>query len=211
MAITPGRMVWPGETGLEPWLEGLLAAGVEALHVREKSLSDGALYELVRHLVERLEGGCRVIVNGRADLAIAAGAQGVHLPADGLPAAPLRERLGSDFLIGRSTHRPEEVAQARDEGCDYVVFGPVLPTPSKAERGGEIPGFAGLEAACGRGLPVLALGGITTADDVEKAARAGAHGIAAIRAFLAPQDAADLVAAVRRLWPASSPAAEPPR
>lgn len=212
MAISSGQLAWPAGVDaprLESWLAGLLAAGVEAVQVREKHLDDGALFHLVRHLVERLGDACRVLVNGRADVALAARAQGVHLPADGLPAEPLRRRFGPGFLIGRSTHSPADVARAREEHCDYAVFGPIRPTPSKAERGDDLPGFDGLEAACREGLPLLALGGITTVDDVERVARLGAHGIAAIRAFQSPEDAARLAAAARRCFAAAATSAEP--
>ena len=211
MAISSGRLAWPaGEDTLhlERWLAGLLAAGVDAVQVREKHLDDGALFHLVRHLVERLGTNCRVLVNGRADVALAARAHGVHLPADGLPAAPLRRRCGQDFLIGRSTHSPEDVVRAREERCDYAVFGPIRPTPSKAERADDLPGFAGLETACREGLPLLALGGITTVNDVERVARLGARGIAAIRAFQSPEDAARLAAAARHAFPGETTSGE---
>lgn len=195
----------PGQ--LEPWLELLAAAGVEAVQVREKSLGDRALFELARRVVQRLAGRCRVLVNGRADLALAAGADGVHLPADGLPAAPLRRRCGPAFLIGRSTHHPREVAAALAEGCDYAVFGPVAPTPSKPPGEGRppIPGYAGLREAARRGLPLLALGGVETPEDVARAAAAGAAGVAAIRAFGDPASAAAIVAAARAAWPGETP------
>lgn len=211
MAISSGQLVWPAGVDaprLESWLAGLLAAGVEAVQVREKHLDDSALFHLVHHLVERLGDACRVLVNGRADVALAARAHGVHLPADGLPAEPLRRRCGPDFLIGRSTHSPADAARAREERCDYAVFGPIWPTPSKAERE-DLPGFDGLAAACREGLPLLALGGITTVDDVEHVARLGARGIAAIRAFQSPEDAARLAAAAHRCFSAANTSAEP--
>ena len=101
---------------------------------------------------------CGCLINGRVDLALASGADGVHLPAQGLPAAPLRQRFGARVLLGRSTHRIAEVEAAAADGLDYVTFGPVFPTPSKARYGPPV-GLERLERACGVGIPVYALGG----------------------------------------------------
>ncbi len=191
---------WEGESW-ETWLEGLLQAGVEALQVREKTLHDRDLWLLVRRLVERVRGRMLVLVNGRADIALAAGAQGVHLPATGLPASRLRERKElAGLLIGRSTHDEREVEAARREGCDYALFGPLRPTPSKPDRE-DLPLVAGLQRASLLGLPLLALGGVETPQDAEAAAAAGAWGVAAIRAFAAPESALALALRARELWP----------
>ena len=106
-------------------------AGIGAVQLREKDLDDRALYDLARLARSILPPAVRLLVNGRLDVALAAGADGVHLPADGVPVAPLRARFGSGPLIGRSTHTVEEVERARDEGADYVTFGPVYATPGK--------------------------------------------------------------------------------
>lgn len=185
---------------LAGFVEALVDAGVEALQVREKKLDDRALYELARRVVTLAAGRMLVLVNGRADIALAAGADGVHLPAEGLPAAPLRRRCGPAFLIGRSAHTVEEVAAARGEGCDYAFFGPLRPTPSKPGPT-AVPGISGLAAACRGGLPLLALGGIETAADVALAAEAGAAGVAGIRAFADRDGAAAIAAAARLAWP----------
>ena len=100
-----------------------------------------------------------LLINGRADVALAAGCAGVHLTSHGLPAAALRRRFGRALLIGCSTHRPEEVEAARQNGADYAIFGPVFATPSKAAFGPP-PGLDGLARAVGHGLPVIAIGGI---------------------------------------------------
>jgi thiamine-phosphate pyrophosphorylase len=166
---------------LTDWLRALGAAGIGAVQIREKDLEDGALYDLARRARETLPPATRVLVNGRLDVALAAGADGVHLPADGLPAAPLRARFGPevpDVLLGRSTHSLAEVERARDEGVDYVVFGPVYSTPGK----GEPLGLGALARAATLGVPVYALGGVTLERFAELAA-AGAMGVAAIRLF----------------------------
>lgn len=168
-----------GERPLAAWLAALEAAGIDGVELREKHLADRALYELAR--AARAAWPRWLVVNGRLDVALAAGADGVHLPSDGVPIAPLRRRFGPGVVIGRSTHHPEEVAAARDAGVDYVTFGPVFPTPSKA-RYGRPPGLAGLRRAVAEGLPVVALGGIAP-ERLAEVAAAGAAGVAGIRAF----------------------------
>lgn len=166
---------------VEDWLRALALAGIGAVQIREKDLEDRPLWELARLARSVLPPPARLLVNGRLDVALAAGADGVHLPSDGVPTpaiAALRERFGPGVLIGRSTHRVEEVERARDEGADYVTFGPVYPTPGK----GPPVGLAELERASQAGLPVFALGGVTLPRFGELA-RAGAAGVAAIRLF----------------------------
>ncbi|HXO40460.1 MAG TPA: thiamine phosphate synthase, partial [Thermoanaerobaculia bacterium] len=106
---------------------------------------------------------------------------GVHLPADGVPAGAVRARFGSGLLIGVSTHRLEEVERARRDGADYVVFGPVYPTPAKAGYGAPA-GTRALARAAALDIPVYALGGVTLERFAEVAA-AGAAGVAGIRLF----------------------------
>lgn len=179
------------------WVAGLAAAGVDGVQIREKEADDGELLALAR-AARGLLPAAALLVNGRLDVALAAGADGVHLPSDGLPAAPLvawAARLGRRPLVGCSTHTLAEVAAARDEGADYVVFGPVFATPGKrAALGSGTLGTAALAAAARLGVPVLALGGLEP-ERVAEAFAAGAHGVAAIRAFLTPEGAAAMVAA----------------
>ena len=163
---------------LTDWLRDLGAAGIGAVQIREKDLDDRALFSLARLARSGLPPRTRLLVNGRLDVALAAGADGVHLPADGVPIAPLRARFGPAVVIGRSTHRVEEVERAREEGADYVTFGPVYDTPGK----GPAVGLAELARAAAVALPVYALGGVTLQRFGELAA-AGASGVAAIRMF----------------------------
>jgi len=176
LAISDRRTAADGD--LAGWLAHLAAAEVDAVQIREKDLDDRALYGLTRLARSVLPPAVRLLVNGRLDVALAAGADGVHLPADGVPVAALRARFGRGPLIGRSTHTVAEVERARDDGADYVTFGPVYATPGK----GAPVDSGELARAAARGLPIYALGGITL-ERFGELAKAGAAGIAAIRLF----------------------------
>jgi thiamine-phosphate pyrophosphorylase len=156
-------------------------AGADCVQIRERDLTDSALSGLVIAMTRALVGtNARVLVNDRADIAIAAGAGGVHLPADSVPASRIRRFVPSDFLIGRSVHTLDEIDRAvADGGCDYLMFGTVFPSHGKPD-GHPIAGLEGLRAACARSsLPVIAIGGMTDARaaDVELAGAAGLAGV----------------------------------
>jgi len=157
-----------------------LAAGVEWIQIREKELSARALFELVTAAMKLPNPhGSKIIVNTRADVAIAAGAAGVHLPS-GSPAARFWRQPG--FLIGVSCHTLEEVRQAQAEGADYAVFGPVF-TPLSKSSVLEPRGVEGLtQAAAAVQIPVLALGGVTS-ENTAACIAAGAAGVAGISLF----------------------------
>ncbi len=180
---------------LAGWLRALGSAGIGAVQIREKDLDDRDLYDLARLARTALPPPVRLLVNGRLDVAIAAGADGVHLPADGVPVGALRARFGEDVLIGRSTHTLAEVERARDEGADYVTFGPVFATPGK----GAPVGLAALARAAAAGVPVLALGGVTL-ERFGELSEAGAAGVAAIRLFQSIQDLTEVARTAREVF-----------
>jgi thiamine-phosphate pyrophosphorylase len=153
---------------------------VEWIQIREKDLGARALFELVEAVINLPNPhASKIIVNTRADVAIAAGAAGVHLPS-GSPPARIWRRPG--FLVGVSCHSLEDVRQAEAEGADYVVFGPVFPPLSKT-AGLEPRGLEGLaRAAAAVRIPVLALGGVTR-ENSAACLSAGAAGIAGISLF----------------------------
>ena len=160
-----------------------LAAGIEWIQIREKDLSARALFELVEAALKLPNPhSSKIIVNTRADVALAAGAAGaagVHLPS-GSPPARFWRRPG--FLVGVSCHSVEEVRNAETEGADYVVFGPVFPPRSKLARA-EPRGLEDLRrAAAAVRIPVLALGGVTR-ENSDACVSAGAAGIAGITIF----------------------------
>ena len=136
--------------------------GAIALQLREKDLPARELYELaIRLRVICMRAGALLIVNDRVDVAIAASADGVHLPFDSIGVSMARKLLGDDRIIGVSSHSPPDVAGAAREGADFAVFGPIFDPLSKPATG-PAWGAGGLKAACGAGaIPVFALGGIT--------------------------------------------------
>ncbi|MEO8650366.1 MAG: thiamine phosphate synthase, partial [Acidobacteriota bacterium] len=121
-----------------------------------------------------------LLVNERADIALAAGADGVHLPSRAVKTTVLRRIVPPDLIIGISTHSADEVLRARDEGADFTVFGPVFESPGK----GEPVGLEELTAVCAaaEGFPILALGGVNEKNCTD-VLDAGARGVAAIRAL----------------------------
>jgi thiamine-phosphate pyrophosphorylase len=155
------------------------ARGVDWVQVRDKDLPARELIAVVRVAMQRVG---KVLVNSRADVALAAGAAGVHLPSGSIAASEWRRIVPAGFLIGVSCHSLEDVVQAEREGADYVVFGPVFDPLSKSSdlpaRGVEELG----RVARAVRIPVLALGGITWENAVECVA-AGAAGVAGITLF----------------------------
>lgn len=174
--------------------------GRVAVHLREKDLGGAALLALARTLAAACHGrGQLLLVNDRLDVALAAGADGVHLPSSGVPPADARRLLGAAAVVGVSCHSADDVRRARDGGATFATFGPVYDTPSKRRYGSPV-GLAALRDAASLGLPLVALGGVTPAR-VPEVLAAGASGVAAIRAWLAAPDPAAAIRALGALLP----------
>ena len=177
-------------------------AGVDWIQLREKDLSGRALAELLREALRRVPAGCRIVLNDRLDVACALGAGGVHLGRESLSVEDARRLVGGrgatqDFLVGASTHSLAAALSAEKAGADYLVFGPVYATPSKAQYGPP-QGIERLREVCHAvSLPVLAIGGITV-ENARACLEAGAAGIAAIRLFEEASDLPAVVDALRR-------------
>jgi thiamine-phosphate pyrophosphorylase len=158
------------------------AAGVDIIHVRERDLEAGELYALVTAIVAETRGsGTRVVVNDRVDVALASGADGVHLRGDSMPAASVRPIAPDGFLICSAVRSVREAVIAAI-ASDYLIAGTVFPTTSKP----GMTGFLGLEGVSGIAravpVPVLAIGGMSL-EQVGRVAATGANGLAAIGLF----------------------------
>lgn len=201
------------------------AAGVDWIQIREKDLSGKECSSLARDAVRIATnssqghtrkapalaqteatqelGSTRILVNDRLDVALAANADGVHLGEKSLPREEARRlakslSLEKDFLIGVSCHSLEWAKAAERGGADYLFFGPVFATPSKAAYGTP-QGLKRLTEVCHAvAIPVLAIGGITL-ENTPDCLSAGASGIAAIRLFQDAPDIAGVVRALRKL------------
>lgn len=179
-------------------IHAAVEAGIDLVQIREKNLRASVLYELARKAAGVTRGSAtRLLVNDRADVAAAAGADGVHLTTASVKADAVRLAFVKEFLIGVSTHSAAEASLARDDGADFVVFGPVFETFSKRQYG-EAQGLNNLARVSAElaPFPVWALGGVTV-DNVADCIRAGAHGVAAIRMFDDPARLGEVVNAIR--------------
>jgi len=165
-----------------------MAAGAPAIQLREKGLDTVEMYRLAETLLAMTrKAGAALLINDRVDVAMALGADGVHLTRRSLPPREVRSLVGSGMLIGISCHGLEDVREAVDGGADFVVLGPVYATPSKAPYGPPLTPAILREARRICPLPILAIGGIKAAR-VPEVVGAGADGVAAISAVLAAPD-----------------------
>jgi thiamine-phosphate pyrophosphorylase len=150
-----------------------LPAGSALVQLRDKELSGRELERVARVAREiTRRHGMRLVINDRVDVALAVGADGVHLPERGLGVADARKLIG---MVGASTHSPADAAARLAEGADYVVLGPIWETPGKGPA-------LGPEALAGLPPAVLALGGVDGPERARAARAAGAHGVAVLRA-----------------------------
>jgi thiamine-phosphate pyrophosphorylase len=170
-------------SGLKSAIARAVGWGVDFIQLREKDLPDRELLRLTQNAVKLSRGtGCRILVNGRLDIAIAGGANGVHLPSAGLEASDLISCIPPDFILGVSTHSLREARRAAAAGADYIVLGPVFPTPSKLQYGKPM-GCSRFRQICSAvPLPVFGLGGIRL-DNIQQVLNAGAAGVAGITLF----------------------------
>ena len=189
IAITDN--VRDGQAGLIERAAAAAHGGATCIQLRLKDVSARDLAGLAAELVRSV--GIPVIVNDRADVALAVGAAGVHLGADDIPVAAVRSFAPPGFVIGASVGSDDEIVNAR--GADYVGIGPVYVTGSKRNAGSAIgvDGFSRLAVATG--LPAVAIGGITSAH-ARALIEAGAAGVAAIAAVFG---ATDPLAAAREM------------
>ncbi|NPA58099.1 MAG: thiamine phosphate synthase [Aquificae bacterium] len=164
----------------EEQIKSMLRAGIRMFQLREKDLSAGELYKLASKMQELLKGyDATLIINDRLDVALLVGANGVHLPSNGLPVEAVKRKF-PDLIVGKSCHTVEEAVRAEQEGADYITYSPIFSTPNK----GKPVGLEGLREVVEKvSLPVYALGGITE-ERVKEVLEAGAYGVAGIRLFI---------------------------
>jgi len=182
----------PSEPPAQPLLEAV-RAGVEMVQVREKSLTAREALAWSREIAAAATPGrTEVYVNGRFDIALAAGVGGVHLPSSGIPVGDVRRAAGEEFRIGCSTHSLSQAQAAEEAGADFIVFGPVYETPSKARYGSPV-GLGALETVLTSvKIPVYAIGGIKP-ENVGPIAALPVAGAAVISAIAGARDRAAAV------------------
>src|SRR5205814_8642591 len=176
-------------------LDAVIAGGCRMVQLRDKSAPSGHLVPVAERLQARCrQAGVTFIVNDRVDLAVAIGADGVHLGQDDLPPRLARPLLSPGMILGRSTHTLVQATRARDEAVDYVAVGSMFETATKPDF--ELAGPDLLRRIRPlTPLPLVGIGGITHAN-VGDVIRAGADGVAVISAVCGAPDPA---AATRRL------------
>lgn len=192
----------PGGRELEAVLREAIAGGVDVVQLREKHLGERELLAAARSAAAVCaQAGALFLVNDRPDIALQAGADGVHVGQDDMPAAAAREIVGADRLVGLSTHAPAEIDAAGAAGAvDYIGVGPVHETPTKPGRpavGLELVSYA----TGGATLPFFAIGGIDRSN-VEAVLSAGASRICVLRAIADAPDPCAAAAALRASLPA---------
>lgn len=176
-----------------------VAGGVSAIVVRRKTGPARDLLDLGHLLRDALGPDFPLLVNTRLDLALAIGAQGVHLPEAHVPVSAIREQIGPDGLVGVSCHSLESVRKAAEEGADYVFFGPVYETPSKAAFGAP-QGIGALTRVARESLvPVIGIGGIH-GENLASLRLAGASGVAIIGALAYSPDPRAQAFSLRGAW-----------
>src|SRR4030067_876447 len=167
---------------------GALEGGLRAVQLRRKDLTGEELFRLAERMRDLTASyGARLLVNDRVDVALAVGADGVHLGVSSMPASVARTVLGEGALVGLSPPHGRELSGAAAQGADFAAFGPVFPPPSKAAFGPPV-GLSALAEACRRtAIPVFALGGVS-AKNAGEALGAGAVGVALISYVFAALD-----------------------
>jgi len=169
-------------------LEEALKAGVKSIQLREKDLTTRELLE-TGYRARRLtaEYGARLIVNDRVDIALAIGADGVHLGQKSMPPHAVRKISAYDLIVGVSTHSVDEAVRAEKEGAEFITLGPVYETPSKMTYGPPV-GINLLSVVKAKvSIPVIAIGGVAITK-VPELLKAGADGIAVISAILSAEN-----------------------
>ena len=181
-------------------LERALEGGARAVQLREKDLAGRELFvlaEKTKRLCERYQAN--LFINDRVDVALGVDAEGVHLGGDAMPVRAARELLGAEKLIGVSTHSIKEAREAEQEKADFILFGPVYFTPSKAAYGNP-QGLGRLKEVVEKvSLPVYAIGGVKVGN-IAEVKGTGVRGIALISAILSAGDPGGAAQEILKAW-----------
>jgi len=182
------RLNLPNGTTLPGQIEAALRGGLKAVQLREKDLSSAELLPLAREMRDLTRKyGAKLLINSCLETAFAVKADGIHLTSQNPPINEARKKLGPNALVGVSTHSSEEIQYAINCGADFVTFGPVFQTRSKAGFGAPV-GTAELKKACTKTtIPVFALGGINP-DNLPEVQNCGCSHFACIGAILNSSD-----------------------
>lgn len=188
----------PEFTHLLTLIKTAVSAEIPLVQIREKALTTRVLYQLTERAAEiARDTATKILVNDRFDVAIAAGADGVQLTSQSLPASVVRRATPDNFLVGVSTHSVAEAQEAKVSEADFILFGPVFETESKRQFGAPqgLSKLGDVAAALGE-FPVIAIGGIAI-ENVSDCFQYGAAGIAAIRLLNDPTTLSSTVASIR--------------
>lgn len=179
-----------------------LKGGAPTVQLRDKTASPAKLLEAGRALLPIVHAsGALLFINDRADVALALGADGVHLGPDDVPVVAIREAAPGTFLIGASADKPEVARRLVAEGADFIGCGSIYPTATKADAGAAI-GLAGLQRVVRAvDVPVIGIGGIT-AQRAKAVADTGASGVATVGAVMSAPDVTGEVRAFLAAWEA---------
>ena len=195
-AVTdPGCNARAGRTMVEA-VAAAVAGGATLVQVREKDAATGAFVAAARAALRVCRAaGVPLLINDRVDVALAVGADGVHVGQDDMPARLARRLIGPGRILGVSVKTPEEAVKAAADGADYLGAGAVVPTGTKADT--SVIGLGGLKAVCDAvDIPVVAIGGVGK-DNARGALEAGAAGVAVVSAIFAAADAEGATRALR--------------
>jgi thiamine-phosphate pyrophosphorylase len=186
-----------GRSDLEV-LEGLIEGGAKIVQLREKGLCERDFFRLAEKFRKRTaEAGMLLVINDRVDVAIATGADGVHLGQDDFP-VPAAVKIAPDLLVGASSHNLEEALRAQEEGADYVNIGPIFPTGTKEGVGRFLGPEAIEEIAPKLRIPFSVMGGIKESN-IGRVLAMGATRVAVVTAITQAPDIAEAVRSFRRI------------
>lgn len=181
-----------------------LEGGIRAVQLREKDLPIRELLSLAQELREMTrEHGAKLFISDRVDVAVAVGADGVHLGTESMPASAVRKIVGGAMLIGVSTHSLDEALAAQAEKADFITYGPIFETPSKMKYGAPVGVKSIRQIKNEVKIPIIAIGGINSGN-ILPVMSAGADGVAMISAIMAADDIRKTAAAIDKALTAIS-------